>query len=317
MPKVSVVVPVFGVEKYIERCARSLFEQTLDDMEFVFVDDSTKDNSIAVLEKVIEDYPNRKKQIKIIHHEQNKGLSHARETGVKNATGDYIVHCDSDDWVAKDMYKELYLKSLENDSDFVKCGHVKTDGQMVEYVEHVWAPKEIITKDDAISYLLQFRNWNSIWNIMVKRELYNNVVYTSDAMLEDMFVVSQLLQKSNRIGIVDRPYYSYYINRESICHVPGYESVNRRLSQAKKNLNWVIKKLKEDKLVNLNEKDIIVAKWTVKNMLVLFMTSNPYYQLWKNTYPEIDSRVFFSSNISLRNKIRFYFAHFHLIKLIK
>lgn len=67
MPKVSVVVPVYGVEKYIERCARSLFEQTLEDMEFVFVDDCTKDNSIAILEKVILDYPKRKDQIKIIH----------------------------------------------------------------------------------------------------------------------------------------------------------------------------------------------------------------------------------------------------------
>ena len=99
MPKVSVIVPVYGVEKYIERCARSLFEQTLDDMEFIFVDDCTKDESIEVLKRVIDLYPVRKDQVKIIHHAVNKGLSRARETGVNAATGDYIGHCDSDDWV--------------------------------------------------------------------------------------------------------------------------------------------------------------------------------------------------------------------------
>ena len=78
MPKVSVIVTVYGVERYIERCARSLFEQTLDDMEYIFVDDCSKDSSISVLENVITQYPLRKGQVRIVHHEQNKGVSRAR-----------------------------------------------------------------------------------------------------------------------------------------------------------------------------------------------------------------------------------------------
>lgn len=108
MPKVSVIIPVYGVEKYIERCARSLFEQTLEDMEFIFVDDSTRDNSIDILLEVINEYPQRKNQIKILTHEVNKGLPAARQTGIKAAKGDYIAHCDSDDWVTPNAYQEMY-----------------------------------------------------------------------------------------------------------------------------------------------------------------------------------------------------------------
>lgn len=99
MPKVSVIIPVYGVEKYIERCVRSLFEQTLDDIEYIFVDDCCLDRSIEILDNVIKEYPNRRTDIKIVHHKENKGLAQARQSGIKVATGEYFVHCDSDDWV--------------------------------------------------------------------------------------------------------------------------------------------------------------------------------------------------------------------------
>ena len=88
MPKVSVIVPVYGVEKYIERCARSLFEQTLDDIEYIFVDDCSPDRSIEILNQVIGEYPGRKDQVQIIHHASNQGLALARQTGLKAATGE-------------------------------------------------------------------------------------------------------------------------------------------------------------------------------------------------------------------------------------
>ena len=79
--KVSILVPVYGVEKYIERCVRSLFEQTYENIEYVFVDDCTKDKSIEILNSVLAEYPNRKKQAKILHHDKNRGLSHACRFG--------------------------------------------------------------------------------------------------------------------------------------------------------------------------------------------------------------------------------------------
>lgn len=106
-PKLSVIVPMWSVEKYIAKCARSLFESTLDDMEFVFVDDCTPDKSVEVLQGVIEEYPKRKSQTIIVRHEVNKGLPQARKTGVAAAHGEFITHCDSDDWVAPEMYEKM------------------------------------------------------------------------------------------------------------------------------------------------------------------------------------------------------------------
>ena len=136
--KVSVVIPVYNVEKYIERCARSLFEQTLDSIEYIFVDDCSPDNSIAVMENVLAEYPHRKEQIKIIRHEVNQGPYAARRHALQAATGDYVISCDADDWVDYDLYEKmekdvlaelgmLILKYQESDSEDFASG-------MVDYI---------------------------------------------------------------------------------------------------------------------------------------------------------------------------------------
>ena len=122
-PLVSVIVPIYGVEPYIEKCARSLFEQSLENMEFIFVNDCTPDKSVEILRQVIEDYPRRYLQIQIIEHEENRGLAMARNSGLLIAKGEYIIHCDSDDWVELDMYEEMYEKALEKNADIVICDY--------------------------------------------------------------------------------------------------------------------------------------------------------------------------------------------------
>ncbi len=103
MIKVSVIIPVYNVEKYIEHCARSLMEQTLMDIEYIFVDDCTPDHSMEILQRVLTDYPERLESIRIIHHTQNSGLATVRNTGLQSAQGEYIKHCDRADWVEPDM----------------------------------------------------------------------------------------------------------------------------------------------------------------------------------------------------------------------
>ena len=103
-PKVSVIIPVYNVEKYIERCARSLLEQSLKDIEYIFVDDCSPDNSITMLENILKEYPERQPLVKILFHEPNRGLAYTRQEGVDAAKGEYIIHCDSDDWVEPEMY---------------------------------------------------------------------------------------------------------------------------------------------------------------------------------------------------------------------
>ena len=97
--KVSILVPIYGVEHYIEQCARSLFEQSYSDIEYIFVNDCTPDSSMDILKQVLSIYPNRKSQVRIIEHEHNQGLGAARLTATKAATGEAVMHVDSDDYI--------------------------------------------------------------------------------------------------------------------------------------------------------------------------------------------------------------------------
>ncbi len=125
--KVSVIIPIYGVEKYIEKCARSLFDQTLkSNVEFIFVNDCTKDDSINILNNVISEYPSRKDQIIVINHDTNKGLATARKTGLSYSSGTYIVNVDSDDYFESDMLESMYNKAEENNAEIVVADYFIT-----------------------------------------------------------------------------------------------------------------------------------------------------------------------------------------------
>lgn len=119
-PLVSVVVPVYGVEKYIKRCAESLFSQTIAaSCEFIFVDDCSPDNSIGILKSVVQKYPAL--DVKIIVHEKNKGLASARNTGFAQVTGKYFINVDSDDWVEPNYIEVLVSEAERTCADITGC----------------------------------------------------------------------------------------------------------------------------------------------------------------------------------------------------
>src|SRR5574344_2940798 len=163
MPKVSIIIPIYNVEKYIERCARSLFEQTEEDLEFIFVNDVTPDNSIQILNNVIKDYPSRKHQIKILENEKNLGVAETRLKGIMEASGEYIIHCDSDDWVDRDIYRMLYEKAKAEDLDIVWCDFYRTDGVTNKRdIQNTNTDKVTILK-----YILTGKKQSTLWNHLV------------------------------------------------------------------------------------------------------------------------------------------------------
>ena len=135
MIKVSVIVPVYKVETFIERCIRSLMEQTLQDVEFVIVDDCSPDNSISIAQAVIQDYPGRKEQVKLIRHNVNQGLPAARNSGLTVASGEYVFHCDSDDFVEPAMLEQLYRAAKDEKADIVWCDWMLSFGQNERYMK--------------------------------------------------------------------------------------------------------------------------------------------------------------------------------------
>ena len=117
--KVSVLISVYEAEPYIERCVRSLFEQTYSNLEYVFVDDCTPDNSMAILERVMHEYPERESAVKIIHHEKNRGLAAVRNTAFDNSTGEFICVVDTDDWMELDGIERLVEEQVATDADVI------------------------------------------------------------------------------------------------------------------------------------------------------------------------------------------------------
>ena len=110
-PKISVIITIYNSENYITPCVNSLFNQTLEEIEYIFINDATQDNSIEKLHCIIGDFPNRKPSVKIINLNKNKGVSNARRIGLENATGEYIIHCDSDDWSIEKQKRQMQILS--------------------------------------------------------------------------------------------------------------------------------------------------------------------------------------------------------------
>lgn len=168
-PKVSVIIPVYKAEKYIEQCVRSLFEQTLDSIEYVFVDDCSPDNSIQVMQEILEEYPNRKPQVILIRHEMNKGVGQTRQDGIDVATGEYIIHCDPDDWVDTRLYLNLYDTAINTKADIIICDYEEVS----QTSSHTVVLDDINRGKDLFREIVNHRFHASFWNKLISAKLKN------------------------------------------------------------------------------------------------------------------------------------------------
>lgn len=210
MPKVSVIIPVYKAEPYIERCVRTLFGQTLDDLEFIFVDDCSPDHSIEVMERVLTEYPDRKSQVKVIRHEVNQGVSSARQHGVDAATGEYIIHCDPDDWVELDMYEILYSEANSKDADIVICDfYSHHDGTETIRTQK---PEKLngISVLEGISGRSFHKLHGSLWNKLISSACYTSAAFYTDInYCEDVALLFQILSNDLSISYLPEVLYHY------------------------------------------------------------------------------------------------------------
>lgn len=213
MPKVSVIIPVYNVERYIERCLHSLFCQTLDDIEYVFIDDGTPDNSIRKIFEVLKQYPHRKPQAKILFHSENRGVSVARGTGIKAAIGDYVIHCDPDDYIEPNMYELMYSEAITKDLDIVTCGfYVETaTSNSVQNISFKGSPIDYLKTGikSAFSYA-------SLCNKLIRRDIFEKhkiIPYAGCDYGEDLGCVMRILYYAQSLSFISIPLYHY-------CHRP-------------------------------------------------------------------------------------------------
>lgn len=218
-PSFSIIVPIYGVEKYIHRCATSLFRQDYDNIQYIFVNDGTKDHSMEILQSLIDqEYPHLKARIVIIN-KSNEGLPAARKTGMEYATGDYILHVDSDDYICTDAVSKIAQASERTDADLIYFDMAREFPKRTSYKKE----KDYTgaTKKEFISNMIKGTSDGYIWAKCFKKSVYDSheIHYAPYCMYEDIFCSAQLIAHSHSIYHLEEYLYHYDCsNTSSILH---------------------------------------------------------------------------------------------------
>lgn len=304
MPAVSVIIPIYKVEPYMARCARSLFGQTLEDIEFLFVDDCTPDRSIDILREVLEVFPERKEQVTVYRMPVNSGQAAVRMQGMSLARGEYVIHCDSDDYVDTNAYELLYRKAREEDLDIVTCNYVmEQDGHPVETFSG---------ECTSVSRMLQGKERCNLFSRMTRRTLYQDIEAPVANMGEDMVIAVQTHLKARKTGHLDQVLYHYCLREDSISNEAGLDALVAREESLQKNARILVGALESRYGYSGKEPEIVHFKYKCRTLYRPFVHIPDIFKRWKGTFPEIDSRILSLPTLSLEEKFWFVLIHLRL-----
>lgn len=203
--RISVIVPVYNVEKYIKRCLESLLNQTYKNLEIIIIDDGTKDSS----GKICDEISKSDSRIKVIH-QKNQGLSGARNTGLKNSTGEYITFVDSDDYIDNKMFEKMLSTLKTNNADIIECGTIYCDEKGNYIKENTKNKIKIYEKDIQVKELISNGNITTMsCGKLYKKDLFKNFEFPIGKYHEDVFTTYKLLHVSKKTVVLNQGFYYY------------------------------------------------------------------------------------------------------------
>ncbi len=223
MPEISIIVPVYKVENYLEKCINSILEQTFTDFELILVDDGSPDGS----GQICDIYATIDRRVRVIHQE-NGGLSAARNAGLESATGRYIGFIDSDDYIHPKMYEKLYEALQKNKADLSICnynyvdnyGNIDSEKQRKDHiVTEVLNREKAFEKIDPLVEGYSF--YVTAWNKLYKRELFKNIKFLKGHVHEDEYIVHHIFSRCSKIAVIEDPLYMYVQRDGSIMNSVG------------------------------------------------------------------------------------------------
>ncbi len=211
---ISVIVPVYNVEKYLERCVKSIAAQTYKDLEILLIDDGSTDKS----GKMCDDFQQTDSRIKAFH-KQNGGLSDARNYGIEHSAGEFISFVDSDDYIDEKMLETLHRLITENDADLAVCSAMDVfEGKEVTQVKEI---KEFnLNKVESYKYMLRGDGIPSACNKLYKRQTVGDVRFPVGKLYEDGFFTPQILKRVEKTAVTSKPMYYYFRRADSITTKP-------------------------------------------------------------------------------------------------
>lgn len=252
MSKVSIIVPVYRVEKYIEKCVRSIFEQSYPNLEIIIVDDCTPDKSVQIIKDVLQEYPLRKSQVSILSQSKNKGVASARKRALDSITGDYCIQFDSDDYVEPRMIEEMLELANKNNADIVVCDINLIYNNITTHI-HV---NPNLDSEECMKQILRGELHSSLCNKLIRVGLYrdNQIQFVEGLnMREDLSVMFRLLFFARKIAYVAKPFYSYVLREGSLSS----DTMNE---MQQKNAEDLIEQMDEFCIrEKINDKDLLDA----------------------------------------------------------
>jgi len=306
---ISVIVPIYNVEDYLDRCIESIVKQTYDNLEIILVDDGSPDNCPEVCDR----WADKDERIKVIHKE-NSGVGMARNAGIDLSCGDYIMFVDSDDYIQNNAVELLYDRLIDDNSDFSIGKHVDAyDDGSINDSFCSWMNDVVLDKKGVISQFGKLKFFSvAPWGKLYKAEIFSDIRFPSISCGEDMWIFSDILEKCSKVSVVNEKVYYYYQRSGSTIHQKSerakLETINSTLkltmyfveqnewSSAK---NWCIRAINEAALLS-----------QPKDGIKIF-----YKFLNDEIRRELFAKVGFKAN--LKWKLLFIPYSFKIIKIVK
>lgn len=255
-------MPIYNVENYIESSLKSAFNQTYSDIEYILVDDCGTDSSMSIVESIINRPEYSNKRVKIVKHSSNRGLSAARNTGLKHAVGEFVFFMDSDDEISDSCIEKHVLSMNDSNADF-SIANIQLIGAKSVHVKDI---REDIVNVSPLQSFLQ-RRWNvSAWNKLYRRDFIqnNNLQFDDGLIHEDIIWSYRAAKKAKKIALVHDRTYKYKINKSSITRKPN---TNKKIDS----LLFVLNQIAVDRNVNSLESEYnkFISYWIFNTSLLL------------------------------------------------
>lgn len=277
MPKVSVIIPVYKVEAFAERCARALMDQSFADAEFLFVDDASPDGSMELIRRVVAEYPHR--QVKFQVHEHNKGLPAARNTGLAAATGEYVWHCDSDDYPEATFLEEMYGAASQAGADIAYCDFWLDYGDRMRYMVN---PDYTRAQDMLeLGFLAGLMKYN-VWNKLARRSLYDGISFPEGhSMGEDMTMIALSTRARGVVHVSKALYHYVKLNSNAFSNTFSRKHLEDIRFNVERTEPW---------LKDVSPQFQAFFKLNTK-LPFLFSGKRSQFKLWREWFPESNAYI--------------------------
>lgn len=219
-PRLSIIVPVYNVERYLPKCIESILAQTFQNYELILINDGSTDNGGSIC----DEYAERDNRIRVIH-QTNSGLSVVRNIGLENAIGEYVAFVDSDDWIEPDTYESVFDFLISNDLKIV-CFDFYVEHTNRKYCRPLYDSEKLFMGKEAVNEILRERIDNAVWDKVYRRSLFEGIKYPAGKFFEDVATTYKVLAKSDRTGYLNKPLY-HYIKRQNSITGSSFHSKKR------------------------------------------------------------------------------------------